>query len=283
MARNFKNSRPLFATAAKLNRERFNEILRKAGKDVITDKAFESADRRRSDIGKLQQTIFFLQLPAFIYLVLLISGTDVNLNMFGITATKNLREALIEISAGLGLWSAWLNHQVDVLESILQAKNERLAKGNADTLNVLNTAYGLEKFTIPKPIDPMIGYSTLQAAAVVVFGLAIVALILLLTVTVAAVHYFTLLDIYRHPNFGPLFTFIVISFVVLADTITFSWIAIQSGILPYANRDRLMRLGKLYDTDPQKAQSIVRQMMQQHLGKGWLRRSFTRPTIPPVD
>ncbi|MBR0855473.1 hypothetical protein [Bradyrhizobium liaoningense] len=283
MARNFKSSRPLFASSRKINSERFKEALRAGSKDALADKIFEAADRRRGEIGKLQQTIFFLQLPVFIYLVLLVSGTDVNLNMFGITATKNLREALIVVSAGLGLWSAWLTHQAEVLESLLRARHERMSKGNANTLELLNVAFGIEKFTLPRPSDPFVNYGKLHLAAAVVFVFAIVTLLLLIFFTIATVHYMTLLDIYRHPNFGPTFTWIVMGFVVLADTVTASWLALQSGVVPFKNSDRLMRLNHLYDTAPARAQALVQQMVQRHYKKGWLRRTFTRPTLPPMD
>jgi hypothetical protein len=280
MANNFINSRRAFATASRLHRERYIATIKKAGSGALTDKVFESAARINGEIGKLQQTLFFLQLPTFIYLVLLLSGTDVNLTVFGITATKNLREALLVVSAGLGLWSAWLSHRSDVLESLLRAKNECDAKGGSDRLEVLNTAAGLEKLTIPRQMDPAISASGLHMIAAVILVLAIVALLLLLLASVATVHYLTLIDIYRHPNFGPKFTFVVIAFVLLADTVSFSWITFQLGIVPYKNHTSLFRLGKLFDTDPAKANAIVAEMMRQHSTKGFLRRHLSRPRLP---
>jgi hypothetical protein len=82
---------------------------------------FESVDRLRGENSKLQQTLLFIQLPVYICLVLLVSGTDVNLTVFGITATKNLREALIVLSAGLAVWATFLNNQAEALSSLVRA------------------------------------------------------------------------------------------------------------------------------------------------------------------
>ncbi|MEH2626787.1 hypothetical protein V1292_004842 [Bradyrhizobium sp. AZCC 1719] len=271
-----------FSSANAIQREQFASILKKSAGSTtpFNDKFFEVIDKRRGELGKLQQTLFFLQLPTFIYLVLILTGTDVNLNLFGITAGKNLREPFILVSSGLALWTSFIGHHRGVLENILRANNDRLSKGDAQKANFLNVSYGLEVFYWTVPNNPDWNISKWHIASAIFFVVATVVLVLLAFAGVAAVHFSTLLEIYRHPNFSPLATIITITFVALSDTVALSSFALQSGILPYRNYERLHKLDRLRTSNPKKYDDLITSMAKSHRDRSLLKKIFVRPTLP---
>jgi hypothetical protein len=139
-----KKRYPVFATSDNLIVEKFRSLLQGGANDkIFNEKFFDVVERRHGELGKQQQALFFFQIPIFIYLILVLAGIDINLSILGISAGKNLREVLVLISAGLGVWGAWANNQKGAIEGMLKARNERLAKGDKEKLDFLNVGYGL--------------------------------------------------------------------------------------------------------------------------------------------
>src|SRR5262249_40448348 len=118
-----KKTYPVFATSDQVRTQKFLSLLQGGRNDkIFTDKFFETIEKRRADLGKLQQTILLLQLPTFAYLVLVLTGIDVNLSILGIAAGKNLRELLVVVSAGLGLWITLVTNEKSAIDSMLKAR-----------------------------------------------------------------------------------------------------------------------------------------------------------------
>jgi hypothetical protein len=281
MLRKIKKSYAVFAAPTQIQKEQFRSLLQKGNEDTVFDqKFFEMVDRRRGEFGKLQQTLFFLQVPTFVYLVLVLAGIDVNLSLLGITAGKNLREALVLISSALGLWASLISSQKMVLESMLHARNEKLARGNKETIDFLDAGYGLLPFVWSKPADPNWSLSRLHIVSAVILVVAVILFFVALLAVVLTVHVMTLIEIYRHPNFSFTATIVVISFVTLVDVISLSWTAISSGILPYRSRERINRLAKLMDSDPDASKKVFAAIVEKQMKKGPLMRILTRPVIP---
>src|SRR3954465_2762908 len=98
--RGIKSKYSVFATIDRLRVDKFLSLLQGSASDkIFTDKFFDTIEKRRGELAKLQQTLFLFQLPIFIYLVLVLAGIDINLSVLGIAAGKNLREVLVLISA----------------------------------------------------------------------------------------------------------------------------------------------------------------------------------------
>jgi hypothetical protein len=281
MMRKIKDSYAVFATMAQIQTDRFRSVLT-SGRDepAFNDKFFEMIDRRRGELGKLQQTIFFLQLPTFMYLVLVLAGIDVNLSLFGIAAGKNLREALVLVSSGLGLWATLISSQKTTLENMLRAKNEKLAKGDKEKREFLNAGYGLQPFVFSPPINPQWRLRLAHFLMGIILIASVILMMLAVLDVALAVHVMTLLEVYRHPNFSPPATGLVIAFVILADVISVSWIALASGVLPYKSQERTTGLVKLADTDPEAAKKVVSAIIEKHSKKSLVMRLLTRPVIP---
>ncbi|WP_426526786.1 hypothetical protein [Bradyrhizobium sp. McL0615] len=275
-----KTTFPAFSSGDAVQTEHFRTILRKSSSaGPFNDKFFEMIDKRRGELGQLQRAIFFLQLPTFVYLVLLLTGTDVNLNLFGITAGKNLREAFILISSALGLWVTWIGHHKGVLGNMLRSNNDRLAKGDAQKATFLNFAYGLDFSFLVGPNHPDWNLSRWHLIWASLFVIALLALLALFVTGVGAVHIMTLLEVYRHPNFSPLASGITIIFVALTDIITASSFALTSGVLPYRSSENLARLSRIRETNPEKWDQLITSAVMNHRKKGFFRRILGRPII----
>jgi len=276
-----QTSEAVFAPASKLRTERFLFLLRNDvdGK-IFTERFFDAVDRRRASIAKLQQTLFFLQIPIFIYLALIISGVDANVTVLGVSAGKNLREALVVTSAVFGLWSSWANNESDGLQSIIKARNHKIAKGNKDAIDFLDVGYGISP---PGIVDPMDNYwtkSLIQKATLAGFALSMMLLMLMVIVLGIGLHIAALVQIHEHPNFSPFATKLIMTFVILADFVTISWRVATSGLLPYRSHERAILYAKLLETDQVRAQAIMREVVLKHRKKGFLRRHFTRAKLP---
>ena len=279
--KNLKTRFNAFATSDAVRYERFKWLLSRSGSEkVFSEKFFDAVEKRCDAITKLQIQLFWLQVPIFVYLVLIVTGTDTNVSFLGITAGKNLREVLVVTSALLALWVTWLNNEKDGLKSMLKARNYRLAKGNVSYLEYLNAGHGIVPLTAVSPIEAHLTRTPAQLFALT--GMAIIAIILFLMAIVFGycVHILALIEIYRHPNFSTTATFGVISFVLLADFLAIFWHLSISGVLPYESTERLMRYAKLSEANPEKASAILKQAAESYFKQGRLKRFLTRPKLP---
>jgi hypothetical protein len=268
----------VFAKTSSLQIERFGSVLRRS--HVFDDKFFEMIDRRRADYEKLLQTILFLQIPTTAYLVLVLAGVDVNLSILGIAAGKNLREVLVIVASGLGLWSAYVRNQKSVIENMLHARAERMAKGDAAILEFIKAGYGLSPFIFEQPTNTLWSPSILRILSLFLFVASLVLLLIFIAGATLAVHVLTLVEIYHHPNFSRLATEFTISFVIVADAVSLCWTLAMSGAIPYRSHERISRYLKLREQDPEAAQAIMRRMVELHLKRPWLLRIITRPKLP---
>jgi hypothetical protein len=278
--RKIKSSYSTFSRPASFQIDQFRTLLRSHDDKVLPEKFFEMVDRRRGDLAKLQQTLFFLQVPTFMFLTLALAGSDVNISLFGLTVGKNLREALILVSSGLGLWTSWVGSQKQTLENILRAKHQKMSKGNKLVADMLNAGYGLDILSLPTPTEKHLNISGWHVFFIILFVIAAVGITIAGAFGIAYVHIITLIEIYKHPNISFTASLIVITFVAMADAISFSWLMVSTGVLPYRNNERISRLAKLIDTSPQQSQKVFDKIMKQHKEKSLWRRILTRPTIP---
>lgn len=280
MRRKLKTRYAVFLTAENVRTENFLSLLRSPrGQTVFNDKFFESVEKYRNELNQSQQKLFLFQLPIFIFLVLILTGTEISLNVLGITVGKNLREVMVVISAALGLGTAWLNNEKTTTQSILKAQNIHAAHDNKEVLEYLNAGKGLSPMIISSPTNAYVSPSGFQVVAMGVFIVASLTMFVALIALMLSVHIGILIDIYRHPNFSSGITAVVISFVILSDTLTLSWHGF-TGLLPYTSRERLAKWHALKEKDPDRYDEVLKKIARDHLNKPLPLRWLTRPKLP---
>jgi hypothetical protein len=281
--RKIKLSTVRWRSPSKLRKQRLQELLGKRNLDAVLGPEFVSGIEARKDLLEERELrLLALQLPVFLLLTFSLIGNDINANLFGISTdgVKGIREVLLVFSTTLGLYSILTTWSLLSLKEMLTAAVEKAANKNGDLKDFLEVRYGLsDVFSLGSYSDEL-KPTWPQLTAAIIAAICLICLLLMLAVMSCGVHILNLVEVYRHPNFSPLASTIVVSYVVLGDIgIAMCWI-MWHAVQPYKSYEDADKLARLLKTDPKAGQKIIKEIVDKHQSKGRIRRVLTRPKMP---
>lgn len=253
-----------------------------AGKSPFDDKFFAFVRKQHAALGKLLSKLIIVQIPIFTFLVLGLIPIHVQFSILGVSpdANKNLREVLVVISAILGLITAAINLNRNVLDDLTKAHLRRQSKGKKDVAELLEIAYGFNVVGLPNP-----GFRRLLfGGSYTLFLLSILIVILLLVaaiiVAAGTIHFLILRDIYQQPSFSTLVSICVIGFVLICDLLVLALGILGSGMVPMQDFENLRKLTDLQELYPERAKKMYQAIIERHYRKPFFWRIMSRPKIP---
>jgi hypothetical protein len=270
-------------TAGPLRRQRFYDILTVKGRDGVLDSDFLTLlHERRATAIKRALKLFSFQIPVLALLVLAILPLQASVSILGITpaASRGFREALVVISALMGVAASGLSFYTGILTEMIESYVVKLSKGDDEIKTLLGVAHGVEYFVVPNVYEKNVRLGWGFGAFLAILGIIAALLALAMIAAYLVFHLYILWDIYQRPSFSVAVSVCVVWFVLLADTLGLS-INVLNG-WPFAVRDytNFHKLAEIQEHDPERYKRVIVSIVEQHHGLPWLLRKIVRPKMP---
>ncbi len=175
------------------------------------------------------------QAPIFVLLVFSLLSFDVNVSMFGISASgvKGLREVLLAISATIGLAAYEINRDLGLLNEMLRGFIESKSTPNSDVREFLEVRYGVAELSSFRSFSNELKSSWYQITLAGLWVLCAVLMLVLIVSFALSVQFLILREIYVHPNFSLEVSLLVILYVLLSDLLSLIGFVRFKMIQPY--------------------------------------------------
>lgn len=265
-----------------LRKERLRELMAKDKlKPLLGTDFVAGLESRRRYLEKNQWRLFLIQAPLFLFLAFSLLNINVTVSVLGISAaaSKSLREVLLLMSSTLGLASTFVNREVSSINELLHAVVAKAAGKNIELGEFFKVRYGLGSNSSLLTFSDELHIGRAQWMLFLVNILSGVAFVLMLIAIVLIVQILNVVEVYRHPNVSDTAAWFVISYVVLGDIFTISNWLLSRSYQPYQTYEDIKKLDKLKETDKQKYDAVISDMVQRHHLKGFMMRLLTRPRL----
>lgn len=267
-----------------LRQDGFRDMLgRKSMAKVLGPDFVKGIEARRDTLESRQLTMWAWQFPVLLLLALSLLNLDLTAAVFGISikSLKSAREVLLLLSAGLAALSLPVQWSISALNEMLEAVASKEADGDEELKAFLDVRYGVSAFLRPLPPNELMpSWSPIVLLILAVIGI-LIFMLALLGISLA-IHVANLIEVYRHPNFSPIVSWLVISFVVIGDVAILSWWLLEHAVQPWQTYEDFRKLERMRKIDRAAAEKIIKEAFAKHRAKGPLRRLLGRPQIPKL-
>lgn len=231
----------LWVKGGTLRRARYAEIA-KAKRNELGPLYLELADQRRATAGSLRLLLVAVQICFFAAFALTLIPIGANGHSFW-TATRDLREILVVISAIVGVAIGFVSHHHEVLTEIVSAEVAARSNGDQVLKEILDITYGLTIFPLSPPVQGDLELGSSHGTLVRVCTILAWLSAAFVAVGSILIRLKVLEGIYFDPTFSVEISCWVIGFAVITDMLGLFFIVLSAGPLRARRRERQLATG----------------------------------------